>query len=215
MRGGQPHRVVQGPRDDDGDDPGARDRRQGVICASTGNTSASAAAYATAAGLTCAVLVPDGKIATGKLSQAIAHGATLLQVEGNFDDCLTVARKLAEAYPVDAGQLGQPDRIQGQKTAAFEVVDALGDAPDIHCLPVGNAGNITAYWLGYGEYTGPPSSPARRPRPRGCGASRRPARRRSCWATRSTSRRPSRPRSGSATRRRGRRPTRPATRAAA
>ncbi len=123
-----------------------------VICASTGNTSASAAAYATAAGLSCAVLVPDGKIALGKLSQAIAHGATLLQVDGNFDDCLTLARKLAEAYPVELVNSVNPVRIQGQKTAAFEVVDTLGDAPDIHCLPVGNAGNITAYWLGYREY---------------------------------------------------------------
>jgi threonine synthase len=123
-----------------------------VICASTGNTSASAAAYAAAAGLTCAVLVPEGKIATGKLSQAIAHGARLLQVDGNFDDCLTVARKLAEAYPVELVNSVNPARIQGQKTAAFEVVDTLGDAPDIHCLPVGNAGNITAYWLGYQEY---------------------------------------------------------------
>ena len=123
-----------------------------VICASTGNTSASAAAYATKAGMTCAVLVPDGKIALGKLSQAIAHGATLLQVEGNFDDCLTVARKLAEAYPVELVNSVNPARIEGQKTAAFEVVDALGDAPNIHILPVGNAGNITAYWQGYSEY---------------------------------------------------------------
>lgn len=126
-----------------------------VICASTGNTSASAAAYATKAGMTCAVLVPDGKIAMGKLSQAIAHGATLIQVEGNFDDCLTVARKLAEAYPVELVNSVNPARIEGQKTAAFEIVDALGDAPDIHVLPVGNAGNITAYWQGYGEYAAP------------------------------------------------------------
>src|SRR5690349_14549838 len=123
-----------------------------VICASTGNTSASAAAYATKAGMTCGVLVPDGKIAMGKLSQAIAHGATLLQVEGNFDDCLTLARKLAEAYPIDLVNSVNPARIEGQKTAAFEVVDALGDAPDVHCLPVGNAGNITGYWKGYREY---------------------------------------------------------------
>ncbi|HSF97761.1 MAG TPA: threonine synthase [Ornithinibacter sp.] len=123
-----------------------------VICASTGNTSASAAAYATKAGMTCAVLVPDGKISMGKLSQAVAHGATLIQVEGNFDDCLTVARKLAEAYPVELVNSVNPARIEGQKTAAFEVVDALGDAPDIHVLPVGNAGNITAYWRGYTEY---------------------------------------------------------------
>ncbi len=124
-----------------------------VICASTGNTSASAAAYATAADMTCGVLVPEGKIAMGKLSQAIAHGATLLQVDGNFDDCLTLARKLAEAYPVELVNSVNPYRIEGQKTAAFEVVDALGDAPDVHCLPVGNAGNITAYWKGYREYT--------------------------------------------------------------
>src|SRR6478609_9633382 len=129
-----------------------RNGARAVICASTGNTSASAAAYATKAGMTCAVLVPDGKIAMGKLSQAIAHGATLIQVEGNFDDCLTVARKLAEAYPVELVNSVNPARIEGQKTAAFEVVDALGDAPDIHCLPVGNAGNITAYWLGYQQY---------------------------------------------------------------
>ncbi len=124
-----------------------------VICASTGNTSASAAAYATKAGMTCGVLVPDGKIAMGKLSQAIAHGATLLQVDGNFDDCLTVARKLADSYPIELVNSVNPARIEGQKTAAFEIVDELGDAPDIHCLPVGNAGNITAYWKGYGEYT--------------------------------------------------------------
>jgi threonine synthase len=123
-----------------------------VICASTGNTSASAAAYATKAGMACGVLVPDGKIAMGKLSQAIAHGATLLQVDGNFDDCLTLARKLAETYPVELVNSVNPARIEGQKTAAFEIVDALGDAPEIHCLPVGNAGNITAYWQGYREY---------------------------------------------------------------
>ena len=125
-----------------------------VVCASTGNTSASAAAYATRAGMLCAVLVPDGKIAMGKLSQAIAHGATLLQVDGNFDDCLIAARKLAEAYPVELVNSVNPDRIEGQKTGAFEIVDALGDAPDIHVLPVGNAGNITAYWKGYREYAG-------------------------------------------------------------
>ena len=139
-----------------------------VICASTGNTSASAAAYATAAGLTCAVLVPDGKIAMGKLSQAIAHGATLLQVDGNFDDCLMLAQKLAEAYPVELVNSVNPARIEGQKTGSFEIVDALGDAPDIHCLPVGNAGNITAYWRGYVQYAEPsgelPAVSTRRPR---------------------------------------------------
>jgi threonine synthase len=125
-----------------------------VVCASTGNTSASAAAYATRAAMVCAVLVPDGKIAMGKLSQAVAHGARLLQVDGNFDECLVAARKLAEAYPVELVNSVNPDRIEGQKTAAFEIVDALGDAPDIHVLPVGNAGNITAYWRGFREYAG-------------------------------------------------------------
>jgi threonine synthase len=120
-----------------------------VICASTGNTSASAAAYAARAGLTCAVLVPAGKIALGKLAQALVHGARLLQVTGNFDDCLAVAAKLSQDYPVALVNSVNEDRIYGQQTAAFEIVDALGDAPDIHCLPVGNAGNITAYWLGY------------------------------------------------------------------
>jgi len=125
---------------------------QAVICASTGNTSASAAAYAARAGITCAVLVPRGKIAIGKLAQALVHGARLLHVTGSFDDCLEVARKLAAEYPVALVNSVNPDRIQGQKTAAFEIVDQLGDAPDVHCLPVGNAGNITAYWMGYTEY---------------------------------------------------------------
>ena len=123
-----------------------------VICASTGNTSASAAAYAVRAGLTCAVLVPEGKIALGKLAQALVHGATLLQVDGSFDDCLTVARELSENYPVTLVNSVNPDRLEGQKTAAFEICDTLGQAPDVHCLPVGNAGNITAYWKGYTEY---------------------------------------------------------------
>jgi threonine synthase len=123
-----------------------------VICASTGNTSASAAAYAARAGLTCAVLVPQGKIAMGKLAQALVHGAQLLQVEGNFDDCLALASKLAIDYPVSLVNSVNQFRIEGQKTASFEIVDVLGDAPDIHCLPVGNAGNITAYWQGYREY---------------------------------------------------------------
>jgi threonine synthase len=123
-----------------------------VICASTGNTSASAAAYAARAGLACAVLVPRGNVALGKLAQALAHGARLLQVDGNFDDCLELVRKLAADYPVALVNSVNPDRLQGQKTASFEVVDALGDAPDVHCLPVGNAGNIAAYWLGYREY---------------------------------------------------------------
>ncbi len=123
-----------------------------VICASTGNTSASAAAYAARGGLACAVLVPRGKIALGKLAQALVHGAKLLQVDGNFDDCLELARKLASDYPVALVNSVNTNRLHGQKTAAFEVVEALGDAPDAHCLPVGNAGNITAYWMGYREY---------------------------------------------------------------
>ena len=126
--------------------------QKAVLCASTGNTSASAAAYAARAGITCAVLIPQGKIAMGKLAQAIIHGAKLLQVEGNFDDCLTLARGLADDYPVSLVNSVNPDRIEGQKTASFEIVDLLGNAPDIHCLPVGNAGNITAYWKGYREY---------------------------------------------------------------
>ncbi|MCW2586434.1 MAG: L-threonine synthase [Frankiales bacterium] len=125
---------------------------QAVICASTGNTSASAAAYAARAGMTCAVLVPEGKIALGKLAQALVHGARLLQVQGNFDDCLDLCRDLSDHYPVTLVNSVNPFRIEGQKTAAFEICDVLGSAPDIHCLPVGNAGNITAYWKGYKEY---------------------------------------------------------------
>jgi threonine synthase len=123
-----------------------------VICASTGNTSASAAAYAARAGLTCAVLVPSGKIALGKLAQAVAYGARILQVDGNFDDCLELARKTSAQFPITLVNSVNPVRIEGQKTAAFEICDVLGRAPDVHLLPVGNAGNITAYWKGYREY---------------------------------------------------------------
>jgi threonine synthase len=130
----------------------AEEGAQAVICASTGNTSASAAAYAVRAGMVCAVLIPDGKIALGKMSQALAHGAKIIQVAGNFDDCLHLARDLSEKYPVALVNSVNPARLAGQKTAAFEIVDALGDAPDIHVLPVGNAGNISAYWMGYAEY---------------------------------------------------------------
>jgi threonine synthase len=122
-----------------------------IICASTGNTSASAAAYAARAGVTCAVLVPQGKIALGKLAQALVHGAKLLQVNGNFDDCLALASKLSQDFPVSLVNSVNIFRLHGQKTASFEIVEALGDAPDIHCLPVGNAGNISAYWMGYEE----------------------------------------------------------------
>ena len=124
---------------------------QAVICASTGNTSASAAAYAAHAGITAAVLVPEGKIAMGKLSQAVIHGGRLIQVRGNFDDCLEIARELAEGYPVHLVNSVNPDRIDGQKTAAYEIVSQLGDAPDVHFIPVGNAGNYTAYTRGYRE----------------------------------------------------------------
>lgn len=127
--------------------------QRAVLCASTGNTSASAAAYAAKAGITCAVLIPQGKIAMGKLAQAVIHGARIIQVDGNFDDCLELARKTTADYPTIAlVNSVNPVRIEGQKTAAFEIMDALGTAPDIHALPVGNAGNITAYWRGYNEY---------------------------------------------------------------
>lgn len=128
------------------------DGAEAVVCASTGNTSASMAAYAAKAGLKPLVLVPEGKIAAGKMAQAILHGARVIMVRGNFDDCLHLARALAWNYPVALVNSVNPVRLQGQKTAAFEVVDFLGDAPDHHLLPVGNAGNISAYWLGYTEY---------------------------------------------------------------
>jgi threonine synthase len=123
-----------------------------VVCASTGNTSASAAAYAARAGMACAVLIPEGYIALGKLAQALVHGARVLQVRGNFDQALAIVRELPSKAPVTVVNSVNPDRIQGQKTGAFEIVDVLGDAPDVHCIPVGNAGNITAYWRGYLEY---------------------------------------------------------------
>ena len=123
-----------------------------VVCASTGNTSASAAAYAARAGLTCAVLIPEGYIALGKLAQALIHGARVLQIRGNFDEALELVRELPLRAPVTVVNSVNPYRIEGQKTGAFEIIDVLGDAPDIHCIPVGNAGNITAYWRGYCEY---------------------------------------------------------------
>jgi threonine synthase len=123
-----------------------------VVCASTGNTSASAAAYAVRAGMTPVVLLPDGKVAGPKLAQAVVHGGLIVAIDGNFDDCLRLAKELSELYPVALVNSLNPYRLAGQKTAAFEVVDDLGDAPDVHVLPVGNAGNISAYWLGYREY---------------------------------------------------------------
>lgn len=123
-----------------------------VVCASTGNTSASAAAYAAKAGITCAVIVPKGRIALGKMAQALVHGARVLEVEGNFDEALAVARALADRFPVTLVNSVNPNRLEGQKTLAFEVVDTLGRGPDYHVVPVGNAGNITSHWMGYGEY---------------------------------------------------------------
>src|ERR1700728_974332 len=130
----------------------AEEGAKAVVCASTGNTSASAAAFAARAGLTCAVLIPEGHIALGKLAQALIHGARVLQVRGNFDQSLAIVRQLAERAPVTVVNSVNPYRIEGQKSGAFEIVDALGDAPDVHCIPVGNAGNITAYWKGYLEF---------------------------------------------------------------
>ena len=128
------------------------DGAEAVVCASTGNTSASMAAYAAKAGLKPLVLIPEGKIAAGKMAQAILHGAQIIMVRGNFDHCLQMAKALSWDYPVALVNSVNPVRLQGQKTAAFEIVDFLGDAPDFHLLPVGNAGNISAYWMGYQQY---------------------------------------------------------------
>jgi len=139
------------------------DGAKAVICASTGNTSASAAAYAARAGLICAVVIPEGHVATGKLAQALIHGARVVPVRGNFDAALGVVRELAERRKVTIVNSINPFRIEGQKTASFEIIDALGDAPDVHCIPVGNALNIGAYWRGYLEYD-VHGRPSRRPR---------------------------------------------------
>ena len=127
-------------------------KAEAVVCASTGNTSASAAAYAARAGITCAVLIPEGYIALGKLAQALIHGAKVLQIRGNFDHAFAIVKALADKAPVTVVNSVNQNRIEGQKSAAFEIVDALGNAPDVQCIPVGNAGNITAYWKGYREY---------------------------------------------------------------
>jgi threonine synthase len=129
-----------------------------VICASTGNTSAAAAAYAARAGIAAFVLIPEGKIAAGKLAQAVMHGAVVLQIKGNFDDGMRLVKEVAQDVPVAIVNSINPYRLHGQKTAAFEIVEALGRAPDVHCLPVGNAGNISAYWLGYSESAGLPTA---------------------------------------------------------
>ncbi len=126
--------------------------RRAVICASTGNTSASAAAYAARAGIQAFVLIPEGKIARGKLCQAMIHGAKVVQIRGGFDDALKIVRKIVEDHPIELVNSLNPFRLEGQKTAAFEICDVLGEAPDYHFVPVGNAGNITAYWRGYREY---------------------------------------------------------------
>lgn len=123
-----------------------------TLCASTGNTSASAAAYSARAGMMSIVLIPEGKIALGKLAQALTYGARTLQVDGNFDDCLKIVREITDHYPIELLNSLNPMRMEGQKTASFEVCDVLGQPPDYHLLPVGNAGNITAYWWGYREY---------------------------------------------------------------
>ncbi len=123
-----------------------------IICASTGNTSAAAAAYAARAGITAFVLIPEGKIAMGKLAQAMMHGAVVIQIKGNFDDGMELVKQVGKEAPVTIVNSINPYRIQGQKTAAFEILEELGCAPDFHCIPVGNAGNITAHWMGYSEY---------------------------------------------------------------
>lgn len=130
---------------------------QAIVCASTGNTSAAAAAYAARAGIACFVLIPDGKIALGKLAQAMIHGAKVLQIQGNFDDGMRLVKEIADHAPVTIVNSINPFRLQGQKTASFEIIEALGRAPDFHCLPVGNAGNITAHWIGYSEATCDPN----------------------------------------------------------
>lgn len=130
------------------------DGSRAIICASTGNTSASAAAYAARTGMKSIVLIPEGKIALGKLAQAIIYGAKVIQVNGNFDKCLELVKEISSGYPVTLVNSLNPYRLQGQKTASFEIVDVLGDAPDYHFIPVGNAGNITAHWMGYTEYFG-------------------------------------------------------------
>ena len=132
----------------------AHEGAKAIICASTGNTSAAAAAYAARAGITAFVLIPDGKIALGKLAQAVVHGAVVVQIQGNFDDGMRLVKEVGATAPVAIVNSINPYRLQGQKTAAFEIVEALGREPDYHCLPVGNAGNISAYWMGYSEAVG-------------------------------------------------------------
>lgn len=136
---------------------------EAIICASTGNTSASAAAYAARAGIRAFVLIPSGKIALGKLAQAMIQGAVVLQIQGNFDDGMRIVKEMADVAPVELVNSVNPYRLQGQKTAAFEIIDVLGRPPDFHCLPVGNAGNISAYWMGFSEYANAPSATLKTP----------------------------------------------------
>ncbi len=140
-----------------------KDGSKAIITASTGNTSASAAAYAARAGLGCVVLVPEGNIALGKLSQALMHGANVLQIDGNFDEALELVKEISDKHPITMVNSINPMRLEGQKTGAFEIVDCLGNAPDFQFMPVGNAGNITAYWMGYTEYFAKKKS-ARKPK---------------------------------------------------
>ena len=180
---------------------------EAIICASTGNTAASCAAYAARAGMRGAVIVPEGKIAIGKLAQALMHGARVVALQGNFDDALRIVRELSQKHPIELVNSVNPHRIEGQKTAAFEVVEDLGEAPGALAIPVGNAGNVTAYWRGFRELPrrATPSSASSRARSRSSTASRPRARRRWSAASRSTTPRPSPRRSGSATRPAGRR----------
>jgi threonine synthase len=141
----------------------AEEGARAIICASTGNTSAAAAAYAARGGMACFVLIPEGKIALGKLSQAMMHGSVVLQIRGNFDDGMRLVQEIGRSLPVNIVNSINPYRIQGQKTIAFEVIEALGDIPDYHALPVGNAGNITAHWIGYSESAGADTAALRIP----------------------------------------------------
>ena len=152
MRRFESNRFFQGPGNDRSGSMAASEGSHAIICASTGNTSASAAAYAARGGLSAFVVIPEGKIALGKLAQAMMHGARVIQIEGNFDTGMSIVKNMAETAPVTLVNSVNPYRLHGQKTAAFEIIDALGRAPDYHFLPVGNAGNISAYWMGYNEY---------------------------------------------------------------
>ena len=211
LEGHEPHRLVQGPGHDPGHLQGPRGGGQGRGVRLDRQHLRLGRRLRRRAGLTCAVLIPEGHIALGKLAQALVHGAKVLQVRGNFDEALDIVRRLGRRAPVTVVNSVNPYRIQGQKTGAFEIVDVLGDAPDVHCIPVGNAGNITAYWRGYCEYyrgrrLEQAPADARIP-----GRRRRSHRR---GPSRSSTPRRSPPPSGSATRRRGtarrRRPVSPA-----